>query len=54
MTKVYRGISYDHKNIKAEKVQSSPVFTEASKHDPIVAEKSKSSLRAHTLCILFA
>ncbi len=44
MTKVYRGIAYDPKNIKAEKVQPQPGIYRGIKHDPIVAEKSKSPL----------
>ena len=44
MTKVYRGIKYDPKNIKTEKVKPQPGIYRGVKHDPIVAEKSKSAL----------
>ena len=44
MTKVYRGIAYDPKDIKAEKVQPQPGIYRGIKLDPIVAEKSKSAL----------
>ena len=42
MTKVYRGIKYDPKNIKTEKVKPQAGIYRGVKHDPIVAEKSKS------------
>ena len=45
MTKVYRGIAYDPKDIKAEKVQPMAGIYRGIKHDPIVAEKSKSALK---------